>query len=65
MSAQTSLCDDTPPADAPPAFHLLAKPGESTCNVDCTYCFYLSQEALHPKEKGRISEATRLRGCGD
>jgi len=45
-------------ADAPPGFHLLAKPSGSTCNIDCTYCFFLSKEALYPNEKSRMSEAT-------
>ena len=39
------------PAGAPPGFHLLAKPSGSTCNIDCTYCFFLSKEALYPNEK--------------
>ena len=43
------------PADAPPMFHLLAKPSGSTCNIDCTYCFFLSKEALYPNEKSRMS----------
>ena len=42
----------------PPAFHLLAKPSGSTCNIDCTYCFFLSKEALYPNDKSRMSEAT-------
>ena len=46
------------PANAPPRFHLLAKPSGSTCNIDCTYCFFLSKEALYPNEKQRMSEAT-------
>jgi uncharacterized protein len=48
----------TLPADGPPGFHLLAKPSGSTCNIDCTYCFFLSKEALYPNEKHRMSEAT-------
>ena len=46
------------PAGAPPAFHLLAKPSGATCNIDCTYCFFLSKDALYPNEKTRMSEAT-------
>jgi uncharacterized protein len=46
------------PADGPPGFHLLAKPSGSTCNIDCTYCFFLSKEALYPNEKNRMSEVT-------
>ena len=41
-----------------PGFHLLAKPSGSTCNIDCTYCFFLSKEALYPNDKQRMSEAT-------
>jgi uncharacterized protein len=46
------------PANAPPSFHLLAKPSGSTCNIDCAYCFFLSKEALYPNDKHRMSEAT-------
>jgi uncharacterized protein len=46
------------PSGGPPAFHLLAKPTGATCNIDCTYCFFLSKEALYPNEKTRMSEAT-------
>lgn len=45
-------------ANAPPAFHLLAKPTGSTCNINCTYCFFLSKEALYPNEKTRMSDKT-------
>jgi uncharacterized protein len=45
-------------ADAPPRFHLLAKPSGSTCNIDCKYCFFLSKEALYPNEKHRMSDQT-------
>jgi uncharacterized protein len=44
--------------ETPPCFHLLAKPSGSTCNIDCTYCFFLSKEALYPNEKSRMSDAT-------
>jgi uncharacterized protein len=47
-----------PPNTGPPGFHLLAKPSGSTCNIDCTYCFFLSKEALYPNEKSRMSAAT-------
>ncbi len=43
---------------APPAFHLLAKPSGSTCNIDCAYCFFLSKEALYPNDKHRMSAET-------
>jgi len=47
-----------PSAGTPPGFHLLAKPTGSTCNIDCTYCFFLSKEALYPNEQQRMSAAT-------
>lgn len=46
------------PAGAPPGFHLLAKPSGSTCNIDCTYCFFLSKDALYPNDKHRMSAET-------
>lgn len=49
---------DTSANDTPSAFHLLAKPSGSTCNINCTYCFFLSKEALYPDEKHRMSDAT-------
>jgi hypothetical protein len=27
-------------------FHVMVKPGGSACNLDCSYCFYLSKEHL-------------------
>jgi uncharacterized protein len=42
----------------PPRFHLLAKPSGSTCNIDCTYCFFLSKEALYPNSRSRMSVET-------
>ena len=32
--------------DAPRRFHVMAKPAGSACNLNCTYCFYLSKQAL-------------------
>lgn len=29
--------------------HVMAKPGSSVCNIDCTYCFYLEKKALYPE----------------
>ncbi|MBT9611937.1 MAG: anaerobic sulfatase maturase [Burkholderiales bacterium] len=57
----SAIAEPTAPplsADGPPGFHLLAKPSGSTCNIDCSYCFFLSKEALYPNEKSRMSEAT-------
>jgi sulfatase maturation enzyme AslB (radical SAM superfamily) len=28
------------------AFHVMAKPAGSKCNLDCKYCFYLEKEAF-------------------
>ncbi len=57
-SADTTATVFAMPSDGAPGFHLLAKPSGSTCNIDCTYCFFLSKEALYPNEKSRMSEAT-------
>ena len=35
------LPDPLPPA-APASFHVLTKPTGAVCNLDCTYCFFLS-----------------------
>lgn len=32
-------------------FHVMAKPTGSTCNIDCTYCFYLHKEGLLHQER--------------
>jgi uncharacterized protein len=34
--------------EVPRAFHLLAKPTGAVCNLDCSYCFFLSKEMLYP-----------------
>jgi uncharacterized protein len=39
-------------------FHLLAKPTGSVCNLDCTYCFFLSKEALYPGDRSRMADET-------
>jgi uncharacterized protein len=51
------LPDPLPPA-APPAFHVLTKPTGAVCNLDCTYCFFLSKEALYPGSRFRMSDET-------
>src|SRR4051794_2912922 len=44
-------------ATAPPrAFHLLAKPTGAVCNLDCSYCFFLSKEMLYPGSRFRMAE---------
>jgi uncharacterized protein len=44
------------PATVPPAFHVLAKPTGATCNLDCTYCFFLSKELLYPGSRFRMAD---------
>jgi len=42
--------------DAPRAFHLLAKPTGAVCNLDCSYCFFLSKELLYPGSRFRMPD---------
>ncbi len=56
-ASQADATDASRPA-RPPRFHLLAKPSGSTCNIDCTYCFFLSKEALYPNSRSRMSDET-------
>ena len=42
------------PANAPPYFHVMAKPTGAICNLDCEYCFFLSKEALYPGSPFRM-----------
>lgn len=37
-------------------FHLLAKPTGATCNLDCTYCFFLSKDELYPGRSTRMGD---------
>jgi uncharacterized protein len=37
-------------------FHLLAKPTGAVCNLDCSYCFFLSKELLYPGSRFRMAE---------
>lgn len=46
----------TLPANAPPAFHLLAKPAGAICNLDCKYCFFLSKEMLYPGSRFHMAD---------
>ena len=38
------------------AFHVLAKPTGAVCNLDCTYCFFLSKEELYPGSRFRMAD---------
>ena len=53
MVTDTSLLTNP---DAPPAFHLLAKPTGAICNLDCEYCFFLSKEMLYPGSRFRMAD---------
>jgi uncharacterized protein len=44
------------PVSAPRQFHLLAKPTGAVCNLDCTYCFFLSKEMLYPGSRFRMAD---------
>jgi uncharacterized protein len=44
------------PDNAPPGFHLLAKPTGAICNLDCAYCFFLDKEVFYPGSKFRMSD---------
>ncbi len=40
----------------PSGFHVLAKPTGAICNLDCTYCFFLSKERLYPGSRFRMTD---------
>jgi uncharacterized protein len=40
----------------PKAFHIMAKPTGSACNLNCAYCFFLKKENLYPGSDFRMSE---------
>jgi len=44
------------PENAPPYFHVMAKPTGAICNLDCEYCFFLSKEALYPGSPFRMMD---------
>ena len=46
----------TLPDRTPRPFHLLAKPTGAVCNLDCTYCFFLSKEMLYPGSRFRMAD---------
>ncbi len=39
-----------------PPFHVMIKPRGPICNLDCSYCYYLSKEDLYPGSAFRMSE---------
>jgi uncharacterized protein len=46
----------SPGPEVPRAFHLLAKPTGAVCNLDCSYCFFLSKEMLYPGSRFRMAD---------
>jgi len=45
------------PANSVPArIHVLAKPSGATCNLACSYCFFLDKELLYPSSDFRMSD---------
>ncbi len=46
----------TVPYGAPRAFHVMAKPTGAACNLACTYCFFLSKDALYPGGPHRMPD---------
>ena len=43
-------------AEVPQAFHIMAKPTGSACNLSCDYCFFLKKEKLYPGSNFRMSD---------
>jgi uncharacterized protein len=40
----------------PPAFHIMTKPRGAICNLDCSYCYFLSKEALYPNSDFHMAD---------
>ena len=56
MSSETGGTAPAGAGSAPAAFHVLAKPTGAICNLDCTYCFFLSKEMLYPGSRFRMAD---------
>jgi len=48
---------DLIPAGRKLPFSVLGKPTGAACNLDCTYCFFLSKELLYDHDSQRMDEA--------
>lgn len=48
--------DQSMPLSLPQAFHVMAKPSGSACNLQCDYCFFLKKKKLYPKSNFRMSD---------
>jgi len=44
----TLLFTDALKLKRPNAFHVMLKPAGSSCNLNCTYCYYLEKKKLYP-----------------
>jgi serine-type anaerobic sulfatase-maturating enzyme len=44
------------PNNVPKAFHIMAKPSGSACNLNCEYCFFLKKGKLYPASNFRMSD---------
>ena len=44
------------PQNTPAAFHIMTKPSGAICNLDCTYCYFLSKEMLYPGSRFRMAD---------
>ncbi len=42
--------------NTPMAFHIMAKPSGSDCNLHCDYCFFLKKATLYPGSDFRMSD---------
>ena len=50
------LTAGTPDNPIPGRIHVLAKPSGATCNLACSYCFFLDKELLYPSSDFRMSD---------
>ena len=51
-----SVTAGVPANSMPPRIHVLAKPSGATCNLACSYCFFLDKELLYPSSDFRMSD---------
>jgi len=56
LATTTEHAETTSKRPPPAAFHLLAKPTGAICNLDCSYCFFLSKEMLYPGSRFRMAD---------
>ena len=55
-SPETGRVAEAAAMRAATGFHLLAKPTGAVCNLDCSYCFFLSKEMLYPGARFRMAD---------